>query len=430
MQLKRHKSIRGAVTALTAALVGTNFVPVMAQNRSETSILIYSERDRIRATEGNFSLTKQLKNNYTLGLRLTYDGLTGATPTGGTPSKNPQTLTRASGGKTIVVPAGEFPVDGTFKDTRFAGDASLARPLGRLTNANLGLHLSSENDYTSAGISSGISRDFNDRNTTVGLSVAIAHDVSKPVGGFHPEFSAVGEEIEDDDDDVINRRERFEGKSREVYDAVFSITQVLDRNTLLQLNLSLNAASGFLTDPYKVISLVEPPESENAGEPVENIYERRPGSRSKRAVYAELKRYLGGGSAGLSYRYFWDDWGVRSHALDATYRLDFKSTGAFEPRIRWYHQEQASFYNAFLVQGAPLPAYASSDSRLASFDALTYGLNYIVPVNAGSRVNITAEYYTQRGDRSPPNAYGSLLSFDLFPKLNVVMIRLGYSKDF
>ncbi|MGB5105937.1 MAG: DUF3570 domain-containing protein [Candidatus Zixiibacteriota bacterium] len=426
--MNKTKSIRSALSALTAALVGTGVTPAQAQNHSETSILIYSERDRIRATEGNFSLTKQLRNNYTLGLRLTYDGLTGATPTGGSPSKNPQTLTRASGGKTVVVPAGEFPVDRSFKDTRFAADASLAKPVGRLSNATLGLRLSSENDYTSAALSAGITRDLNQKNTTIGLSAAFAHDVSKPVGGFHPEFSVVGEDIEDDEG--IDRLQRFEGKQRNVYDAVLSLTQVLDRNTLLMLNLSLNTASGYLTDPYKIISLVEPPESENAGEPVENIHERRPANRSKRALYAELKRYLGGSTVGLSYRYFWDDWGVRSHSVDAAYRIDFNRRGAFEPRIRWYHQSQASFFHPFLVQGAPLPAYASSDSRLASFDALTYGLNYSVPVNAGSRVNITAEYYTQRGDRSPPGAFGSLLSFELFPKLDVIMLRLGYSRDF
>lgn len=337
--MKRHKSIRGAVTAITAALVGSTAVPAQAQNHSETSILIYSEKDRIRATEGNFSLTRQFKSNYTLGLRLTYDGLTGATPTGGSPSKEAQTLTRASGGKTVTVPAGQFPVDASFKDTRFAVDASLAKPVSRLSNASLGMHLSSENDYTSAGLNVGLTRDLNQRNTTVGVSASVSHDVSKPVGGFHPEFAIVGED-QNDDDNGINRLQRFEGKKRSVYDAVFSVTQVLDRNTLLMLNLSLNSASGYLTDPYKILSLVAPPESENAGEPVENIYEKRPDSRSKRAVYAEIKRFLGGGSAGLSYRYFWDDWGVKSHALDATYRIDFNRRGAFEPRVRWYHQAQ------------------------------------------------------------------------------------------
>ncbi len=415
------------MAALTAALVGSTVTGATAQSHSETSILIYSEKNRIRATEGNFTLSKQLKNDYTLNLRLTYDGLTGATPTGASPSRYAQTITRASGGKTISVPAGEHPVDNSFKDTRFAAEAGLSRPLGRLNTVSFGAHASSEHDYTSLGINGGIARDFNRRNTTLGLSLSIARDVSKPVGGYHVPFTDIEAEI---DDDRETRLERFSGKKRNVYDVIVSMTQVLDRQTLLLLNLSLNRASGYLTDPYKIISLVQAPDGEDPGEPVGAIFENRPDSRSKNAVFAELRRHLGRSTAGLQYRYFWDSWGVVAHSVDATLRFDFKQRGAFHPRVRWYHQSEANIYQPFLVQGVPLPAYASSDSRLAAFDAYTLGLTYSVPVRNGSRLNITAEYYAQRGDRSPPEAYGSLLSFDLFPKLDVIMLRLGYERDF
>ncbi len=415
------------MAALTAALLGSAVTGASAQNHSETSILIYSEKNRIRATEGNFTLSKQLKNDYTLNLRLTYDGLTGATPTGASPSRYAQTITRASGGKTITVPAGEHPVDNSFKDTRFAAEAGLSRPLGRFNTATCGAHASSEHDYTSLGVNGGIARDFNRRNTTLGLSLSVARDISKPVGGYHQPFTDIEAEIEDDRE---TRLERFSGKKRHVYDVIVSMTQVLDRQTLLLLNLSLNRASGYLTDPYKIISLVQAPDGEDPGEPVGAIFENRPDSRSKNAVFAELRRHLGRSTAGLQYRYFWDSWGVVAHSVDATLRFDFKQRGAIHPRVRWYHQSEADIYQPFLVQGVPLPAYASSDSRLAAFDAYTLGLTYSLPVRNGSRLNITAEYYAQRGDRSPPEAYGSLLSFDLFPKLDVIMLRLGYERDF
>ncbi len=415
------------MAALTAALMGSVVTGAAAQNHSETSILIYSEKNRIRATEGNFSLSKQLKNDFTLNLRLTYDGLTGATPTGASPSKYAQTITRASGGKTITVPAGEHPVDNSFKDTRFAAEAGLSRPLGRLNTVSFGAYASSEHDYTSFGVNGGIARDFNRRNTTLGLSLSAAQDVSKPVGGYHQPFTDVEAEI---DDDRETRLERFSGKKRAVYDVILSMTQVLDRQTLLLLNLSLNRASGYLTDPYKIISLVQTPDGEDPGEPVGAIFENRPANRNKNAVFAELRRHLGRSTAGLQYRYFWDSWGVVAHSVDATLRFDFKQRGAISPRVRWYHQSQADIYQPFLVQGVPLPAYATSDSRLAAFDAYTFGLTYSVPVRNGSRLNITAEYYAQRGNLSPPEAYGSLLTFDLFPELNVIMLRLGYERDF
>jgi len=427
VQLKNSKSISKSVAALTAALLGTTVTGASAQNHQETSILIYSEKNRIRATEGNFTLSKMLRNDYTLNLRFTYDGLTGATPTGASPSKYAQTITRASGGKTISVPAGEHPVDNSFKDTRFAAEAGLSRPLGRLNTLSFGAHASSEHDYTSLGINGGIARDFNRRNTTIGLSLAIARDVSKPVGGYHEPFSDIDAEIEDDRE---TRLERFSGKKRNVYDVIVSLTQVMDRQTLLVLNLSLNRANGYLTDPYKIISVVQAPDGEDPGEPATSIFENRPDSRSKNAVFAELRRNLGRSTAGLQYRYFWDSWGVAAHSIDATMRFDFNKRGAIHPRVRWYHQSEADVYQPFLVQGVPLPAYASSDSRLAAFDAYTFGMTYSVPVKNGSRLNLTAEYYAQRGDSSPPEAYGSLLTFDLFPKLDVIMLRVGYERDY
>jgi hypothetical protein len=422
-----HPRIQKALAALTATLLGGSLVQAADGNRSETSILIYSEQDRTRATEATFSLHKQLKNDFALGLRLTYDGLTGSTPTGASPSRYAQTVTRASGGRTITVPAGEFPIYEYFADRRFSAAADLSHPLGRMSTATLGVRLSSEHDYSSVGLSAGLTREFNRRNTTVGVSAAVSHDVVKPVGGFYLPFSVVGSEL---DETAAERRARFEGKVKSVYDFVFSLTQVLDRKTLLRVNYSLGRSDGYLTDPYKIVSVVQSPDSTDPGEPIENLYEHRPGARHQNALFTQLRKHLLGSTADVSYRFYWDDWSVESHAIEFGWHIDFKSTGAIAPRIRWYHQTAAEFSTPFLVKGEPLPDYVSADSRLAAFDAITYGLTYSIPVNPTSRLAITAEYYSQRGDRSPPTSFSSPLAFDLFPKLDVVMVRLGYSHDF
>lgn len=420
-------SITKTLAALTATLVGSSIAQAGEGNRSETSILIYSERNRARATEAAFALTKQMKNDFTLGLRLTYDGLTGSTPTGASPSRYAQTVTRASGGRTITVPAGDFPVDEYFADRRFAASADLSHPLGRMSTATVGMHASSEHDYSSVGLSAGLTRDFNRRNTTVGVSAAFSHDVVKPVGGFYEPFSIVGTALNETPEE---RRARFEGKVKTVYDFVFSLTQVIDRKTLARFNYTLGRSDGYLTDPYKIFSIVQAPDSADPGEPIENLYEHRPGVRHQNALFAQIRKHLFGSTADVSYRFYWDDWSVESHLVDVSWHVDFKSTGAVTPRVRWYHQSAADFHAPFLVQGESLPAYVSADSRLAEFDALTYGMAYSIPVNPTSRLSITAEYYSQRGDRGPPASFGMPLAFDLFPKLDVVMVRLGYSHDF
>lgn len=423
----KKTSIRQALAAIAATLVGSAVAHAAGPNKTETSILVYSERQRVRATEGSFSLSKQLQNNYSLNLRLTIDGLTGATPTGGSPSKYAQTVTRASGGKTITVPAGEFPVDEYFKDTRFAAEAGISKPIGGETTISATAIGSSEHDYKSLGLSLGASRDFNRHNTTLGMTVAYSRDVINPVGGFADSYTEVGEERPDDRD---SRLARFQGKVKRVGDVVVSFTQVLDRKTFLRVNYALGRSSGYHTDPYKIISAVQPADSVDPGEPTRNFYERRPDERNRNAVYAELRRHLAGATTTLSYRYFWDDWEVVSHSVDAGLAFNVSRQITASPRVRWYHQTQAKFYRTFLIEGAAFPEYASADSRLAGFSAVTAGLSVGVPVNPTSKLTLTTEYYLQRGDTSPPADYGAELPFELFPKLDVIMIRLGYAHNF
>ncbi len=412
---------------MAVTLIGAPAAHAAGSNQTETSLLIYSERNRMRATEANFALSKQLRNEYRLDLRLTYDGLTGATPTGASPSRYAQTITRPSGGTTVTVPAGEFPVDDSFQDTRFSVGATLSRPLGRVTSASVGLYASSEHDYRSLGVNGSITRDFNRRNTTVGIAASYSADRVTPVGGFYDPLTTVGTVPQNQGQD---RLARFEGRRKKVYDLVLSLTQVLDRKTVLRVNGTLGRSSGYLTDPYKIVSEVLPPDSIDAGEPVENYYENRPGVRSRQAVLAELRRLMFGAGVNLSYRFYTDDWGIQSHEADFGVHSDFGSVGAFQPHVRWYYQSSADFYRLFLVQGQSLPAYVSADSRLAAFHAITTGVTYAVPVNPRSRLKFTLEYYLQRGDVSPPDGYAGRLAYDLFPKLDVVMLRAGYIHEF
>ena len=76
------------------------------------------------------------------------------------------------------------------------------------------------------------------------------------------------------------------------------------------------------------------------------------------------------------------------------------------------------------------PANASADYRLAPFHALTLGLQYLFPVARGSHFSVGAEYYSQVGDLSPPQSMGVLSQYKLFPDMDAVMIRVGFSHDF
>ncbi len=427
MQLKKLRPIGEALTAVTAVLVGSSPAGGAGLNQSETSLLIYSESNRVRATEAMFSLEKRMQSGDLLGLRFTYDGLTGASPTGESPSKRAQTVTRPSGGSRTVVPAGEIPTDDGFADTRFALDASLSRTVSFGTDISGGIHLSREHDYKSVGLSGSITKGLDSTMTSLGISVSINRDAIKPIDGVPTEFASTTAEVEEDE---YGRRITNGGRNKNVVDAAISLTRVLSPRVLARIGYSLDYAAGYLTDPYKVISVVQPADGEDPGEPVEALFEKRPDRRIGNAVSCEIRTYTLGLFTESEYRFFWDDWGVTSHTAYLAIKLDMHEIGAIRPHLRWYHQNRADFSRPFLLQGEPLPEYVSADSRLAKFDAITSGVSYMVPTSPQTKLSLTLEWYSQRGDRSPPEAFGPLLAFSLFPDLDAVMLRAGIIHDF
>ncbi len=430
--MKKRESIKYAVTALTAALIGSSAVHAADQDQVESSLLIYSEKDRVSAAEGIVGISKHLRGDYLLGLRLTFDGLTGPSPNGATPSSKVQTFTRPSGSGSYDTQPGRTPLDDTFKDTRFAADASFGRPIGRMTQGSAGIHFSTEHDYASVGFNVGLTQDLFQRNTTLGLSGAYSRDAVKPEGGAPISLSTMqppgsgGEEHEGDDDDGENGP----SQAKDIGDVVVSINQVVDRCTIVRLNYSYSHSSGYLTDPYKILSVVQDANSSSPGAPDSYIFEKRPSGRNKQAVYGEVRRYLGGHTIDLAFRYFWDDWGVTSRTADLFFTWQFRNGHTLQPHLRWYNQSAADFHRYFLVKNEPLPENASADSRLARFEALTVGAEYSLPVNAAMRLRFTGEYYTQMGDNSPPEAFGELRQYELFPKLEAFMLRVGFVRDF
>ena len=47
-------------------------------------------------------------------------------------------------------------------------------------------------------------------------------------------------------------------ESKDVLDLLLGFTQVLDRTTVLRVNYSYSDSSGYLNDPYKILSVVDP----------------------------------------------------------------------------------------------------------------------------------------------------------------------------
>jgi hypothetical protein len=433
MTNRKQPSVSAALAAATCSLLGTApTAPVQAQEEPgwdfNTALLYYGEDDdRVQDLSLNILGKRYFVDDRALTLGLTVDTLTGATPNGAIRQGVPQTFTRPSGSSVYTIPANELPLDDTFKDTRAAVSAGWEQPLGRLWKTSVGLSGSFEYDYTHIGLNGSLSRDFNQRNTTVSAGLAVAHDTWDPVGGTPVPFAPML--------DVGDTGNKTGGESKDVIDAVFGVTQVISRRLLVQLNYSFSNSSGYLTDPYKILSLVDGttgdtitrvPAPGAEGPSHEFRFEGRPDERTKHSLYTQAKYYMGGKVLDVSYRYMTDDWEIDSHTLDLKLRWPIGEKSFVEPHLRFYTQSEADFYTISLVDGAELPTFASADYRLGNFDAVTAGLKYGWTTRGGNEMSIRAELYRQTGSIPGDLLIGNQVGRETYPDLDAIILQFSY----
>jgi hypothetical protein len=434
MKKRMNKSVAATLATATCALLGTTTAaPVKAQEEHtwefDTALLYYSEADdRVEDISLNILAQRNFLDDRVLSFGLAVDTLTGATPLGATPFDGAQTFTSPSGKKTHSTPPNVIPLDPSFLDTRFAVNANWQQPFGEVNTVNFGLSLSDEYDYTHMGANLTLSRDFNKRNTTASLGFSAARDDWSPVGGTPDPLTSML--------DVGDLSNRLGDQSKDIFDVVVGVTQVVNQNLVAQLNYSYSNSSGYLNDPYKILSIVDPvtgdpiprtPAPGVEGPSHEYLFEGRPDDRTKHSLYAKMKYYLSGKVLDISYRYMTDDWEIDSHTLDARFRWPIGDRSYLEPHFRYYTQSHADFYRVSLVNGDPLPAFASADYRLGEFDAITAGLKYGWETSAGHDVSVRLEYYMQDGDAPSDQIIGNQAQQGLYPDLDAIIFQFSYS---
>jgi len=413
MQLK-HKNIAGLLSAATCSLLWS---PLQAEDSEwdvDSAILYYAEDNgRIQAIEPVISARKDLGDEEAVSLKLVIDSLSGASATGAVPSTQVQTFIRPSGNGTYTVAPNETPLDDSFLDTRVAFSMNWEKPIDRNNRRDYGFNVSKEYDFTSIGANAQWQHDANQKNTTFSYGVNLELDQIDPVGGVPYPLTSM------DDQNKSSNTE-----SRTIVDLLFGVTQVIDRSSLFQINLSLSEADGYMTDPYKLVSVVD----SVSGEPIDHLFENRPDSRSRQGLYGKYRKTMGNDDVfTASYRYMTDDWGVDSNTFDFTYRFKFDKGYFLQPRLRLYDQTAADFYAYFLVDGDPVPVEVSADYRLGEMDATTVGVKFGRELDRQHSWSVRLEQYQQTGDGSPSEAFGQLENQDLFPDVTATIVQFSYS---
>jgi hypothetical protein len=392
MQLKPKAgagSLRAGLMAATCALLAPaakaqGVDREDADTTIDTGVLLYQEdKGRITSLDAIVKLSHDFGDERVLTATISADTLSGGSPNGAVAQKSVQTFTTPSGSslepgggsgsgnddddedddddehsRLYRVAAGEQPLDPSFRDSRYSADLNWSQPLGIGNRISANGHVSVEHDFQSASASLLFSRDFNSKNTTVGLGLSGEYDRIDPIGGVPLAGS-----------DYTLFEKSGGTETKRVLGAQLGLTQVLARNWVAQLNFSVEDSSGYLNDPYKIVSLVD------AGGVTSGYrFESRPDARQRRSVWLGNKVALGRSVLDVSLRYGTDDWGIDSETLEARYRMRVGGSMYVEPHLRWYHQGAADFHRLYLTAAEASLANVSADPRLAEFTGITLGV--------------------------------------------------------
>jgi hypothetical protein len=355
---RRGRNKRSRNVRLIAAGIGT--LAGGAARAGDGSVdfrfLHYGESDgRTQVENPELYLQFGLGEKGRLGLLLSYDSISGASPTGASPAAD--TVTTASGGTSFgAIPTAEY------SDKRQAVSLSYDRRFGKHLPSVM-LSYSHESDYLSRGVSLVDSWELNGGRST-----------------FHYGVGGTSDRI-----DPVNTNDQFTKSSLSL---AAGWTQVLGPRDLFDLSVSLDTLSGYLTDPYKVVPIADPTGTVN-------VPEVRPDSRSRKAFLFKYGHYfLSRTALKTSYRYYWDDWSLKAHTLEVSVDQRIGRKVILTPQLRYYQQGSASFF-AYQFS-SPRPAM-SSDYRLSSFWSWLAGIGLTVDVSDTVSFNVAGTYTDQTG---------------------------------
>jgi uncharacterized protein DUF3570 len=332
-----------------------------AEEHADYKYEVYAEEaDRVLVRTHSALAQQQLASWLAVKGSFVYDGISGATPTGGQP---------LPGSSNVPLAEVEDIRRAYTIEPIFTAGGHTVRPQ---------LAYSLERDYESVVPSLNYLVDFNQRNTT--LTLGLAHNYDRLTRGIF----------------LVN------SQKRESTDFLVGVTQVLGEMTLLNLSLTLGTAHGYLSDPYKGFTFTQYPDP-NALFP-----EKRPSHRTKQIATVTLNQNVEAvqGSAELTYRFYHDSFGLFAHTVTLEWFQNIGKYVLVAPLARYYEQSEADFYRlSFPADPSDpsnpsnllIPEFYSADYRLSALRSWTVGLSVTFKLPKGFFLDLAYKRYTMEG---------------------------------
>jgi len=248
------------------------------------------------------------------------------------------------------------------------------------------LSLSNEFDYSSFGFGGSYAWLANEKNTEFSINGNVYLDQWKLL--YPVELRSFAGRMGDDEDEEDGRIpwekvtghtpynpsfNGFDNKSRNSYSMGLGFSQILSKKLQGSLSLDLVRQEGLLSTPYHRIYFGDKPDSFIENFQLADDVEQLPGTRSKLAVGGRLNFYLNETFVARTYyRYYTDDWGIKSHT--ASIEIPIKISGKFTlyPSYRFYNQTAADYFAPY-EQHLSTEKYYTSDYDLSKFNSNQYG---------------------------------------------------------
>jgi hypothetical protein len=287
-----------------------------------------SETERYEIHAHQFRVAAPIASRFDLGLDVTYETMSGATPWYIIPDTNGDPV-QVMTGATIEEARTDASLNGTF----YLDSGS--------TNGRMGISV--ENDYLAFNGGLSGERYFNEKNTTLNGGGGFSIDTIEPV---------------DADTDPF----RPDKENKQSFSLFSGVSQVLGRGSVVNSTLNYQFSTGYLSDPYKRVLV--------AGAP---IGDSRPDQRHQISWLTRLRQHSdwASGAFHLDYRFYIDTWQINSHTIDAAWYQRLPWGLRLIPSLRYYTQSGAEFYAPWF-ELAPSSGHASSDYRLSPYGALAY----------------------------------------------------------
>jgi hypothetical protein len=340
-------------------------------------VAIGNETARYEILTQQFRLTAPFTPRTDVRLDLTHESMSGATPWFVEPDANGEPVQVMSGAtieeeRVDVLATGNYYLD----NGRFSIQGGV----------------SSENDYFAGngGIEAVV--DF-PTNTSLTTGLGFSFDTLEPT----------------DADLFVTRVEK---ERKQSYTLFAGLSQVMSQHSVVQTSLSYQGSRGFLSDPYKLVSV--------GGV---NLADSRPSKRHQLAWLTRYRHHFSpvAGTLHADYRFSVDDWGLSAHMLELAWYQSLWETVRLVPSVRYYSQSEAEFHAPFFA-ALPSDGYASSDYRLSPYGALSWKLRAETrlpswPFGIDWLASISWERYESRADLALENvavANPGLVDFDVF----------------